>query len=141
MRVFLRPKIRISATAPPALLRRKNIDGKKKPEFLDGNCFVRRRFFGASFRENPGARTAENVRAIVRELRFSGCPNSCTSHQSGRFGFNGFKKMLDGKMTEGFVLWERPADVPAMGADTGRFVPAAELPDAVVRLVRDALLR
>lgn len=139
MRVFfLRPKTRISATAPPALLRRKNVDGKTKPEFLGGNYFVRRRFFGASFRENPDARTAENVRAIVRELRFSGCPNSCTSHQSGRFGF---KKMLDGKMTEGFVLWERPADVPAMGADTGRFVPAAELPDAVVRLVRDALLR
>ncbi|MGN0834885.1 MAG: hypothetical protein ACI4QA_03545 [Candidatus Spyradosoma sp.] len=95
----------------------------------------------AFFRENPEARTAENVRAIVRELRFSGCPNSCTSHQAGRFGFNGFKKMLDGKMTEGFVLWERPANVPAMGADTGRFIPVAELPDAVVRLVRENLLR
>ena len=69
------------------------------------------------------------------------CRNSCASRQSGRFGFNGFKRRLDGKMTGGFVFWERPADVPAMGADTGRFVPAAELPDAVVRLVRDALLR
>lgn len=95
----------------------------------------------AFFRENPELRTARNVETIVREIRLSGCPNSCSSHQVARLGFQGWKKSVNGKVSDGFLLWERGESSPAIGAGTDRFIPAAELPAELVRLVREKFLR
>ncbi len=92
------------------------------------------------FRENPALRTASNLAAIVRDIRLSGCPNSCSSHQAARLGFQGWKKSVDGKVADGFLLWERDESSPAIGAGTERFIPATELPAELVRLVREKLI-
>lgn len=94
----------------------------------------------AFFRENPALRTARNVAGIVREIRLSGCPNSCTSHQAARLGFQGWKKSVNGKIAEGFLFRERGENDPAGGAGTERFIPADELPAELVRLVRSRVL-
>lgn len=112
--------------------------------------------FDEFFRENPELRTARNVNAILDGLRFSGCPSSCSVHQAGKIGFQGWKKVIGGKPTEGFLLWQKkqpaadvagtedaPAgtpDEPIVGETEGQFVPAAELPDFVLSLARERLI-
>lgn len=102
--------------------------------------------FDEFFRENPSLRTARNVNAIVGGLRFSGCPSSCSVHQAGKIGFQGWKKNIGGKATDGFLLWEKPfppaADAlePIVAETQNRFIPGDELPDFVLALARERLI-
>ncbi|MGE4563540.1 MAG: hypothetical protein AB7F32_01595 [Victivallaceae bacterium] len=91
----------------------------------------------------PPERRAGLRTKILEAVHFSGCPNSCTSHQAVRFGFHGCRKVIDGAPSDAFVLWRRdPADPDALGVMTEEVIPGDRLPARVVELLAEAgLLR
>lgn len=89
------------------------------------------------FRKHPARFTAARANAIVEGLHFSGCPNSCASHQAVRFGFQGFRKKIGETLVDGFTVWRNPSGKP-IGREDPEFIPAAELPDKVISLLKEA---
>ena len=89
------------------------------------------------FRKHPARFTAARANTIVESLHFSGCPNSCTSHQAARFGFQGFRKKIGEALVDGFTVWHNPSEKP-IGKEDPEFIPAAELPARVLSLLEEA---
>jgi sulfite reductase beta subunit-like hemoprotein len=84
-------------------------------------------------------RRAELAPKLLAALHFSGCPNSCTSHQAVRFGFHGCRKNIDGEIRDCFVLWRRdPADPNTLGVAQEEIIPADRLPARVLELLAEA---
>lgn len=89
------------------------------------------------FVEHPEER-AEKAAKLIELLHFSGCPNSCTSHEVSLFGFQGCKKTIDGVLTDCFALWRNPEfPVSPIGAETGELIPAAKIGERVIELLRE----
>jgi len=89
------------------------------------------------FRKHPARFTAERANAIVEGLHFSGCPNSCASHQAVRFGFQGFRKKIGEALVDGFTVWRNPSGKP-IGTEAPEFIPASELPAKVLSLLKES---
>ncbi len=89
------------------------------------------------FEEHPEER-AEKAAKLIELLHFSGCPNSCTSHEVSLFGFQGCKKTIEGVLTDCFLLWRNP-EFPAspIGSDTGEIIPAGRIGERVIELLRE----
>lgn len=93
-------------------------------EALDG-------WFAAHPEERP-----EKAQELLKLIRLSGCPNSCSSHEAAAFGFQGCKKTIDGKLTECFTLWRNHGyPAAAIGEDSGEVIPAEQMPRRVVELL------
>lgn len=89
------------------------------------------------FRAHPAEFTAERANAIVTGVHFSGCPNSCVSHQVSRFGFQGTRKRIDDVLVDGFTVW-RNADGKPIGTEDQEFIPAAEMPARLLEMLKEA---
>ena len=89
------------------------------------------------FAEHPEER-AKKAAKLIELLHFSGCPNSCTSHEATLFGFQGCKKTFDGTLTDCFTLW-RNQEFPAspLGSATGEVIPGSRLGERVVELLKE----
>ncbi|MPN23184.1 hypothetical protein SDC9_170572 [bioreactor metagenome] len=89
------------------------------------------------FREHPETR-AEKAAALIELLHFSGCPNSCTSHEVSMFGFQGCRKSREGTPADCFVLWRNP-EFPAspIGAETAEVIPAERIGERVIELLKE----
>lgn len=89
------------------------------------------------FRKHPEQFTAKRVNMIATGLHMSGCPNSCSSHQASRFGLQGTRKRVGEELADGFTVWSNPGGA-AIGEEDREFVPASELPERVLELLREA---
>ncbi len=54
---------------------------------------------------------------VLPKIHISGCPSSCGTHQTGRIGFRGGVKKIDGKPESGFVLFVNGLE----GQETAQF--------------------
>ncbi len=87
------------------------------------------------FRKHPTKFTAARTNAIVKGVHFSGCLNSCASHQVSRFGFQGTRKKIGEALQDGFTVWENTENGP-IGQENPEFIPAAELPVIIIRMLK-----
>lgn len=91
------------------------------------------------FTKHPGRFTAKRANEIIRSIHISGCHNSCVCQQAVRFGFQGTRKRIDGVMTDGFTIWRNP-DFAPIGKEEPEFIPAKEMPNFTLALLKDAKL-
>lgn len=81
-------------------------------------------------------REAELPDGALPQIHISGCPSSCGTHQTGRIGFRGAAKPIDGKPQATFVLFvngEERQGVEAMGRELGMILEA-RIPEFLVEL-------
>lgn len=59
---------------------------------------------------------------VLPQIHISGCPSSCGTHQTGRIGFRGATKRVDGKPASAFVLFvngKEEQDTACFGEELG----------------------
>lgn len=56
------------------------------------------------FESNPDAK-AEIMPFILKELKISGCPNSCSGHPASKVGVQGIKRKIEGVLKEGGIIF------------------------------------
>ena len=69
-------------------------------------------------------------------IRISGCPSSCSGHQAGAIGLQGWSKMVDGKPTAAFKLYLDGCDTlgqEKFGAEAG-VVAESDVPRLLVEM-------
>lgn len=89
------------------------------------------------FRKHPARFTAKRANAIVNGIHFSGCPNSCASHQAARLGFQGTRKKDGDALLDGFTVWRNTGNA-SIGREDPEFIPAAALPQRIIRMLKES---
>lgn len=81
-------------------------------------------------------READIPDGALPQIHISGCPSSCGTHQTGRIGFRGASKPVDGKPQATFVLFVNGEDRQGeekMGRELG-MIPETRIPEFLVEL-------
>lgn len=90
------------------------------------------------FEKYPGYK-ADLFTEIIDGIKISGCGSSCGGNQVAALGFEGIKKMIDGKLTDCLQVYSGgrvDADVKALGKTASdRFITASEAPKYVSEVV------
>ncbi len=77
------------------------------------------------------------------KLNVTGCPNSCGQHRIADIGLEGKKLKVNGQLADAyyFCLGGAVGEYAGFGRPVGYRCPAAEVPDAIERLLREYLER
>lgn len=81
-------------------------------------------------------RDAELPDGVLPQIHISGCPSSCGTHQTGRIGFRGGAKSVDGKAQPAFLLYVNGCELQGkeqFGRSVGTLLEK-DIPDFLVKL-------
>lgn len=81
-------------------------------------------------------REANVADGALPQIHISGCPSSCGTHQTGKIGFRGGMKKVDGVVCEAFVLYVNGCHLQGqerMGREVGTIL-TEKIPEFLVRL-------
>ncbi len=82
------------------------------------------------------ARDAKLPDGVLPQIHISGCPSSCGTHQTGRIGFRGGVKRIDGQAQPAFVLYVNGCEQQgkeAMGHEVGAILEN-QIPEFLVKI-------
>jgi sulfite reductase beta subunit-like hemoprotein len=85
------------------------------------------------FENDPEARASLILR-IMKDLRISGCPNSCSGHLVSQIGAQGLKRKIEDVLTEGAVVFSGGSPEKISESD-GEFVSDRDLPGKLRPLI------
>ena len=95
----------------------------------------------AEFHDRPEIQ-AENFHRIQKQIRLSGCPNSCGAHQAADLGLQGFRQRIDGELTDVFKVFTGgavKAGGSTLGASNEEYIEAKDAPEFVAAYLEKLL--
>ena len=85
--------------------------------------------------ESQPALKAKHAREIIKMIRISGCPNSCSANPAATIGLSGLKKRIDNKITELYKISQKTNSEELFNKEKDIY-ETSEAADQVIEMIK-----